>query len=262
MSSRVSLPDRPVAKPKPDLPGCIHEMFEAQARRTPQAIAVSFQEQQLTYLELNEQANKLARYLQKRGVKPEARVALYLERTHWMVVSILAVLKSGGAYVPIDLAYPSERLGFMLEDSQPTVLITEQSLCSRLPAQTPPVLCLDQEWSKIVDESSETPEPTASKDNAAYIIYTSGSTGKPKGVIVTHHNVVRLLRQTEHWYHFNSSDVWPLFHSYAFDVSVWELWGCLFYGGRLVVVPYLVTRSPGEFYELLARQKVTVLNQT
>ena len=100
------------------------------------------------------------------------------------------------------------------------------------------------------------------QENAAYIIYTSGSTGKPKGVIVTHHNVVRLLRQTEHWYRFNPNDVWPLFHSYAFDVSVWELWGCLFYGGRLLVVPYLVTRSPGEFYELLARERVTVLNQT
>jgi amino acid adenylation domain-containing protein len=237
-------------------------MFELQARRTPQAVAVSFNQQHLTYDELNEQANRLARHLRTLGVKPETRVALYLERTQWMIVSILAVLKAGGAYVPIDLAYPAERLGFMLEDSQPVVLITEESLCSRLPAQTPPVLCLDREWPNLALESGDSPEPAATKDNAAYIIYTSGSTGKPKGVIVTHHNVVRLLRQTEPWYHFNPTDVWPLFHSYAFDVSVWELWGCLFYGGRLIVVPYLVTRSPGEFYELLAREKVTVLNQT
>ncbi|HTL18288.1 MAG TPA: amino acid adenylation domain-containing protein, partial [Patescibacteria group bacterium] len=209
-----------------------------------------------------EQANRLARHLRNLGVKPETRVALYLERTQWMVVAILAVLKSGGAYVPIDLAYPGERLGFMLEDAQPVVLITEQNLCAKLPAGIPPVLCLDSEWHRICQESAEAPEPSATRDNAAYVIYTSGSTGKPKGVIVTHHNVVRLLRQTEHWYHFNSNDVWPLFHSYAFDVSVWELWGCLFYGGRLVVVPYLVTRSPGDFYDLLAHEKVTVLNQT
>src|SRR5581483_1903693 len=260
--SLVSLPERATVKQKPELPGCIHEVFEAQARRTPEALAVTFKQQQLTYRELNEQANKLARHLRTLGVKPEVRVALYLERSQWMIVSILAVLKAGGAYVPIELAYPPERLKFMLEDAQPVVLITEQSLSSRLPAQTPPVLCLDREWPGILKHSGETPEPAASRHNAAYVIYTSGSTGKPKGVIVTHHNVVRLLRQTEHWYHFNSSDVWPLFHSYAFDVSVWELWGCLFYGGRLIVVPYLVTRSPAEFYDLLAREKVTVLNQT
>ena len=262
MSKAITLPQAPSSKVKPELARCIHEMFEAQARRTPDAVAVSFEQRHLTYRELNEKANQLAHHLRNLGVKSECRVALYLERSPWMVVSILAVLKAGGAYVPIDLAYPAERVGFMLEDSQPVVLITEQNLCPRLPTRTPTLLCLDRDWQSIASESTASPEAMVSKENAAYIIYTSGSTGKPKGVIVTHHNVVRLLRQTEHWYHFDESDIWPLFHSYAFDVSVWELWGCLFYGGRLIVVPYLVTRSPGEFYKLLAREKVTVLNQT
>ena len=123
------------------------------------------------------------------------------------------------------------------------------------------MICLDQ-CSELEGNSRLNPAKTTTGENAAYIIYTSGSTGKPKGVIVTHHNVVRLLQETEAWYGFNTSDVWPLFHSYAFDVSVFELWGCFFYGGRLVVVPYLVTRSPADFYELLEREKVTVLNQT
>jgi amino acid adenylation domain-containing protein len=124
------------------------------------------------------------------------------------------------------------------------------------------VICLDSDWTKIGQEPSWNPPSGATGNNAAYVIYTSGSTGKPKGVVVTHQNVVRLFKQTEHWYGFDSSDVWTLFHSYTFDFSVWELWGALFYGGRLVVVPYWISRSPAEFYQLLAREKVTVLNQT
>src|SRR5262249_12020491 len=154
---------------------------------------------------------------------------------------------------------PKERLGFMLEDSQAPVLLTQEALRSRLPSHAPKTVCLDSESNEIILESVDDLPNRASDQNAAYIIYTSGSTGKPKGVLVTHRNVVRLLKQTEHWYRFTSSDVWPLFHSYAFDVSVWELWGCLFYGGRLVIVPYLVSRSPRHFYELLAKEKVTVL---
>ena len=262
MSRGVSLPDVPLMAPKLTRAACIHETFEAQARKTPQGIALSFHGEQITYQELNERANQLANHLKALGVKAETPVALYLERTPRMVVSILAVLKAGGTYVPIDLAYPPDRLSFMLEDAQPLILITESSLRPKLPAHTPALVCLDTDWTAISRQSADSPDASVTPQNAAYIIYTSGSTGKPKGVVVTHHNVVRLLRQTEHWYQFNSSDVWPLFHSYAFDVSVWELWGCLFYGGRLVVVPYLITRSPGEFYELLAREKVTVLNQT
>jgi len=242
--------------------GCIHELFELQAGVAPNAIAVKCREETLTYRELNEQANQLAHYLRKLGVGPEIPVALYLERSIKMVVAILGVLKAGGVYVPIDLAYPKERLGFMLEDSQAPLLLTQDSLREKVPLQAKGVINLDAEWKRIADEPRDNPSPVTTAENAAYIIYTSGSTGRPKGVLVTHHNVVRLLKQTAHWYGFNADDVWPLFHSYAFDVSVWELWGALFNGGRLIVVPYLVTRSPGEFYDLLAKERVTVLNQT
>ncbi|HLH57415.1 MAG TPA: amino acid adenylation domain-containing protein, partial [Verrucomicrobiae bacterium] len=262
MSRAAVLPEQPPSKLKSGPVGCIHEQFEAQVRATPDAVAVKFNDQELTYRQLDEQSNQLAHYLIGCGVKPETRVALYLERTPRMIVAILGVLKAGGAYVPIDLAYPEARLSFMLEDARPAVLITEESLRSKLPAQTPALICLEKDWAEISRAPLEHPRTGVASHNAAYIIYTSGSTGKPKGVVVTHHNVVRLLRETEHWYHFNPSDVWPLFHSYAFDVSVWELWGCLFYGGKLIVVPYMVTRTPGDFYDLLAREKVTVLNQT
>lgn len=241
---------------------CIHQEFERQVRQTPDAVAVNWADEQLTYGQLNAQANQLAHHLRQIGVGPEKPVALYLERKPQMVTAILGVLKAGGTYVPIDLAYPQERLSFMLEDSQAPVLLTEESLRGRLPKISAQVLCLDSGWESIGKEPEQDLLSTSYPQNAAYIIYTSGSTGKPKGVIVTHHNVVRLLKQTAPWYGFNSSDVWPLFHSYAFDVSVWELWGSLFHGGRLVVVPHLVTRTPGDFYQVLAREKVTVLNQT
>jgi amino acid adenylation domain-containing protein len=241
---------------------CLHQVFEEQARRTPEAIALSFGEEDLTYAQLNERANQLARHLRTLGVKAETPVALCLERSNEMVVAIVGVLKAGGTYVPIDLAYPADRLAFMLEDTQAPVLLTQKALVPSLPPHAAKVVCLDTEWDTIARESPENPENQTTGDNAAYIIFTSGSTGKPKGVLVTHHNVVRLFTQTEQWYGFHELDVWTLFHSYAFDFSVWEIWGALLYGGRLVVVPYLVSRSPSAFYELLWREQVTVLNQT
>ncbi len=240
----------------------VHQWFEAQAERTPDATAVVYEQQALTYRELNARANQLAHYLQRLGVGPEVPVALHLERSLEMVIAILGVLKAGGAYVPMDPAYPQERLSFMLEDTRAPVILSLERLRERLPAHAAQVVCLDSEWETIAAGSAENPASAATRETAAYVIYTSGSTGKPKGVLVTHHNVVRLFEQTEPWYRFNANDVWTLFHSYTFDFTVWELWGALLYGGRLVVVPYLVTRSPGEFYELLSREKVTVLNQT
>jgi amino acid adenylation domain-containing protein len=240
----------------------IHAHFESQVLKSLEAIAVSFEGKVLSYTTLNARANQLAGYLRKTSVGPEIRVALFLDRSLEMVVAILGVLKAGGAYVPIDLAYPPERVAFMLEDAQAPVLLTQHGLLNRLPHTLAKVICLDSDWESIAEHSPENLPDLAAPDRAAYVIYTSGSTGKPKGVVVTHHNVVRLLTQTASWYRFDATDVWPLFHSYAFDVSVWELWGALFHGGRLVVPPYLLTRSPFEFYEMLAREKVTVLNQT
>ena len=258
----------------------IHQRFEAQAALTPDAIAVTLASDitnhespitnhaspSLTYRELNDQANQLAHYLQTLGVGThlgaETLVGLCVERSLEMVVAILAILKAGGAYVPLDPAYPTERLAFMLADSAMPVVLTQGHLLDRVAADGN-VQVVDLETIAL------TAQPTTnlvanddSPDRLAYIIYTSGSTGKPKGVLVTHQNVLRLFTATDHWYGFNHTDVWTLFHSYAFDFSVWELWGALLYGGRLVVVPYLVSRSPEAFYQLLCAEGVTVLNQT
>ena len=240
----------------------LHELFEAQVRRTPNAIALSYEDTNLTYLELNERSNQLAHYLCSLGVGPDTPVALCLERGIEMIVGILGVLKAGGAYLPLDPVYPGERLAFMLADAKPPVLVTQQRLLDRLPADQVQVVCIDAEWEDIAAHSKDNPSRPITSDSTAYIIYTSGSTGHPKGTLVTHLNVTRLLTATESVFQFKSDDVWTLFHSYAFDFSVWELWGSLLYGGRLVVVPYWVSRTPENFYSLLCREGVTVLNQT
>ncbi|MEH2062640.1 MAG: amino acid adenylation domain-containing protein [Nostoc sp.] len=243
---------------------CIHQLFEEQVERTPDAVAVVFENQQLTYRELNSRANQLAHYLQTLGVGADVLVGICVERSLEMLVGLLGILKAGGAYVPLDPEYPTERLSFMLEDAQVKVLLTQQHLVEKLPEHIAQLelVCLDSDWEKIAQKSESSPENGAISSNLAYVIYTSGSTGKPKGVLVNHNHVTRLFAATEPWYDFNSIDVWTLFHSYAFDFSVWEIWGALLYGGRLVVVPYLVTRSPESFYELLCEEKVTILNQT
>jgi len=237
-------------------------IFEQQAARTPDAVAVVLGAERMTYRELNERANQLARTLRAKGVKPDSLVAVCFERSLEMIVSFLAVLKAGGAYLPIDSSYPKERLSMMLDDARPSVLLTQQRLVENLPEHKSEIVCVDKDWLEIDLEEKGNLQPTAKPENLAYVIYTSGSTGKPKGVMVTHANVVRLLKTTEPWFHFNEQDVWSLFHTYSFDVSVWEIWGCLLTGGRLVIIPYWVTRSPQEFYALLDKEKVTVLCQT
>jgi len=241
---------------------CIHEWVEAQVARTPNAVAVVCEGQSLTYGELNLRANQLARYLKKRGIGPETLVAMCMERSLDMIVSIIGVLKAGGAYLPLDLSYPPERLAFIIEDAHPPVMLTQQDLEAKLPQHKAEIVCVDRDWPIIVRESGDNLSSGVGAQNLAYVIYTSGSTGKPKGCQITHYNVVRLFQATWDWYKFDESDVWSLFHSYAFDFSVWEIWGALFYGGRLVIVPKDVARSPEDFYELLCREKVTVLNQT
>ncbi|MBP5972969.1 amino acid adenylation domain-containing protein [Brasilonema sp. CT11] len=241
---------------------CIHELFEAQVERSPNAIAVVFENQQLTYQELNQRANQLAHHLRSLGVGLEVLVGICTERSLDMVIGLLGILKAGGAYVPLDPAYPQERLAFILQDAQIPVLLTQQRLIDNLPKHQTKVVYLDTDWGSIAQQSQHNPISECTTDNLAYIIYTSGSTGQPKGVLVNHANVVRLLAATQSWYHFNQQDVWTLFHSIAFDFSVWELWGALLYGGKLVVVPYWLSRSPEDFYKFLSMQQVTVLNQT
>src|SRR5689334_362600 len=241
---------------------CLHELVAAQCERTPGAVALVFEGQTTSYRELNERATQLAHYLSALGVGPDVLVGVFMESTAEMLVGLLAILKAGGAYVPIDPAYPAERIAFILNDTAAPVLLTEQSLLSALPSHTARTVCLDREREEIARHSVAAVATNVSPDNLAYIIYTSGSTGKPKGVMVTHRNVVRLFSATHDSFAFNERDVWTLFHSYAFDFSVWEMWGALLYGGRLVIVPYLVSRSPDAFYEMLVRERVTVLNQT
>ncbi|MDZ8189167.1 MAG: amino acid adenylation domain-containing protein [Nostoc sp. ChiSLP02] len=259
---------------------CIHELFEEQVEKTPDAIAVVFVDaqsatspthsvsdrrrvnRQLTYQELNQRANKLANYLQSLGVGSEVLVGICVERSLEMLIGILGILKAGGAYLPLDIAYPQERLAFMLSDSQVSILLTQQHLVEKLPEHQARIICLDTDWEDIVKTPSQPTKIAVKPSNLAYVIYTSGSTGQPKGVLISHCNVVRLFAATQPWFQFSQNDIWSLFHSYAFDFSVWEIWGALLYGGRLVIVPYYVSRSPELFYNLLLQEKITVLNQT
>ncbi|MDU5141178.1 MAG: amino acid adenylation domain-containing protein [Paenibacillus dendritiformis] len=251
-------------------PAAIPELFEAQAGRSPGAAAVVHDGRALSYEELNRQANRLAHLLMAEGVGPEQLVALALPRSLEMVVGILAVLKAGAAYLPLDPDYPAERIAYMLEDGAPVCMVTIAEVSSGLPDTGGlPRIVLDETAvrERLRQQSSANPSDRERRRplsplSLAYIIYTSGSTGKPKGVVIPHQNVVRLFASTMHWFRFGAEDVWTLFHSYAFDFSVWEIWGALLHGGRLVVVPHAVSRSPREFLRLLAQEGVTVLNQT
>ena len=240
----------------------IVELFEQQVERTPEAVAVEYADQQLAYGELNCKANQLAHYLQKLGVGPEVQVGICVERSLDLVVSVLGVLKAGAAYLPLDFRYPKERLQFITEDAQVSVLISQRALANQFSQNPARLIVLEDVREEIEQCSREKVKSEVRAENLAYLIYTSGSTGKPKGVMVTHGNVVRLMRATEGWFGFNEQDVWTMFHSYAFDFSVWEVWGALLYGGRLAVVPYWVSRSPEAFYQLVKERGVTVLNQT
>ncbi len=246
---------------------CIPELFEEQVRKTPDAVAVVFEDSFLSYAELNRQSNQVAHYLRNLGVGPDRLVAICVERSLEMIVALLGVLKAGGAYVPLDPAYPQERLRYMLEDCAPVALLTQghlQELFAGL-SNPPPTFDLAEiapAWKDEPETNLDSASVGLTSAHLAYVIYTSGSTGAPKGVMVEHRNVSRLFDATDAWFRFNGKDVWTLFHSYAFDFSVWEIWGALLYGGRLVIVSRALARSPGEFYKLICREKVTVLNQT
>jgi arthrofactin-type cyclic lipopeptide synthetase C len=247
----------------------IHELFETRAALHPDSVAVAHEESRLSYGELNSRANRLAHHLRALGVGPDALVALCVERSPEMIVGLLGILKAGGAYVPLDPAYPAERLAYMLEDSAPVAVLTHArirpEIRSALAATAAPLIDLEADAEGWAEESDCNPDPAAvglRPEHLAYVIYTSGSTGRPKGVMVEHANLIRLLSATREWFEFDHTDVWTLFHSLAFDFSVWEIWGALAHGGRLVIVSHLTSRSPEEFYRLLCEGEVTALNQT
>jgi amino acid adenylation domain-containing protein len=245
---------------------CMHELFEARVAETPDAVALVFDGQSVTYGDLNARANRLAHHLIAQGVRPDTLVAVALERGVEMVVALLATLKAGGAYVPLDPAYPQERLGFMIADSAPHLLLTRSEVRSSLGTlpDTLTQILLDEDapWAGLPVTNPAAAALGLTPSHLAYVIYTSGSTGLPKGVTVEHARVARLFAATASLFRFTADDVWTLFHSYAFDFSVWELWGALIHGGRLVVVPHAVARAPEEFDDLLCEQGVTVLNLT
>jgi amino acid adenylation domain-containing protein len=238
---------------------------ERAARFAPEDVAVVCKGERLSYGELERQATQLARKLRELGVQRDDRVGVCMERSTRLIIALYAILKAGGAYVPIEPTQPKERTEFVLSDARPRVVLVEGDT---LAGTDVPLFRLDAERDALANLSSEPLEPSATSasespaDALAYVIYTSGSTGRPKGCLLDHRHVVRLFDATEDWFHFDRHDVWTMFHSVAFDFSVWEIWGALMNGGRLVVVPQATTRSPDDFRSLVAAEGVTVLNQT
>ena len=240
----------------PGLRACLHDLFAQQAQARPDAVAVTHAGRHVTYRELDRQANALAHRLRADGVGPGVTVAVRLRRTPEAVIAMLGVLKAGGAYVPLDPAHPAERLTFVCADAGARLLVTDQP-ADELAGL--PVLDI----ATIGSGSDTAPQSTGVEaGDLAYVIYTSGSTGSPKGVQIEHANVVALLASTSDRFGFTTGDVWTLFASLAFDVSVWEMWGALLHGARLVIVDEDDRRSPAGLHALLCHENVTVLNLT
>jgi amino acid adenylation domain-containing protein len=238
-------------------PSGIHRLFEARVQRTPEAVAVVDGKRAISYQELNGWANALAYKLIKQGARPDRLVGLVADRSVEMIVGILGILKAGAAYLPLDPTYPVERLAFMVHDADLRLVVAvpgQEEVAAKLGTK---VVAFPSK-----DSCEPNPAPALSPECLAYVIYTSGSTGKPKGVQVAHRNVIRLFGSTRVWFHFCERDTWSLFHSYAFDFSVWEIWGALLHGGRVVVVPFATSRSPLDYYKLISEEKITILNQT
>ncbi|MFF7593374.1 amino acid adenylation domain-containing protein, partial [Kitasatospora purpeofusca] len=246
--------------------GTLSGLFAERVLAAPGAVAVSVGGVGVSYGELDARANRLARLLMARGVGPESRVAVCLGRGVDLVVALLAVVKAGGAYVPVDPEYPVERIAFTVADSG-AVLVLTSSECVSAVAVVPagvPVVVVDgaDVVAEVAGLDASAVSVSVGSGSAAYVIYTSGSTGRPKGVVVSHGSVVGLFAGTGGLFSFGAEDVWSWFHSVAFDFSVWELWGALLHGGRVVVVPFGVSRSPEEFWDLVEREGVTMLSQT
>ena len=236
---------------------CIHELFDAQARQTPDKVAVIFNRERLTCRELNLRANQLAHYLQKIGVEPDTVVGICVERSLDMVTGMLGILKAGGAYLPIDSTYPQERLAFMLRDSQVPVLLTHSRLLTKFPDIQARIISLDQDWELIAQESDETPTSGVTPDHPAYLIYTSGSTGTPKGVLGLHRGAVNRFHWMWHTYPFKSHEVCCQKTSLSFVDCVWEIFGPLLQGIPTVIIPDEAVKDPQLLVQNIASEGVT-----
>jgi len=234
----------------------LQQGFSLQAKANPDAVAIRFENSFLSYRQLDERSNQLARRLKTIGVAQGERIGLSVARSLELVVGILGILKAGAAYVPLDPSYPEERLRYIAQDSELKIILVHEFV--------PPVeaTIVDICDPSLADEDVAALESLSGPADVAYVIYTSGSTGRPKGVEVTHANVLRLFSSSDSLFNFGADDIWSLFHSYAFDFSVWELWGALLYGGQAVIVPLAMSRSPDQFYDFLKQSGITVLNQT
>jgi len=247
--------------------GQLDQIFEANARSCPGRTAVVYDGETATYSDIDCRADVLARRLADLGVVPNVLVALYVDRGIDLIVGILGILKAGGGYLPIDACTPAPRVNWLLRDSGAGIVVTLASLAERVTERSVVLVLADSDSDAAEREQGRidrggAPTVERAPTDLAYVIYTSGSTGTPKGVLVEHRHVVRLFEVTQQWFCFGGHDVWTMFHSVAFDFSVWEIWGALLFGGRLVVVPDETCRSPLHFRALLRREQVTVLNQT
>ncbi|OYD96428.1 non-ribosomal peptide synthetase [Nostoc sp. 'Peltigera membranacea cyanobiont' 210A] len=239
---------------------CIHELFEEQVELTPNAVALVFEDQQLTYRELNTRANQLAHHLQANNVKSEVLVGLCVERSLEMVVGLIGILKAGAAYVPLDPRLPPERLSFMLRDSGVEVLLTQQELLSSLPPHTALVICLDTDWGRIEQQCQDNLNPEVKSDNLAYVIYTSGSTGQPKGVMNTHQGLHNRLLWMQQSYQLTSSDRVVQKTPFSFDVSVWEFFWPLLTGARIVLAVPEGHKDTTYLVNLISQQQITTIH--
>ena len=239
----------------------IHHHFREQVRLNADKVALVCGDVRITYDELGRKTSQLARLLQEEGVKPDTLVGVCLERSPDLIISMLAILQAGGAYLPMDPDYPNDRLEFMLKDAKLLYLVTYSEQARRFEVDIPHLILLDQRQRDLDNLPAEAPDAPGRLDQLAYCIYTSGSTGNPKGSLITHRNVIRLLKNDRQLFDFNDRDVWTMFHSPSFDFSVWEMYGALLFGGKLVIVPREIAIDPELFGQMLHREKVTILNQ-